>query len=422
MVFNIDRMKNIWVISSLLLFSSLHSQKTLTLQRALQEASLNNAHLKTEFINVSIAQLEKLNAGIRPNPSLNNQSLFQIQPNYYNGNSTWHDPQNRQIWWQLTQPISVAGQRNNKIAVAESEFNFKKHEYLVLENSLLLEVSNQWFEIWAQTQKVKSLIKVLYQTDSLVEERSRTKDLPITTQMETIQYDIQRKGWLIALNEENQILKTQYLQLANITGIKDSFVIEETLDTTLQINKNLEGLISQSLEKRSEAVSAKLEIEAAKSNILLQKSLAIPQPELGFIWNPQNTFPYFGIYSTIKLPVFDRNQGQIKKAIIQENQAEAKQSELNKNIILEVTTAYGNFQMNRVNLKLQTEIYDQAMTLYNLQIMSYLKGESNVTQLMEMQESWILHENMLNEAKQHYRLSFNQLLYVSGLMNATRNN
>jgi cobalt-zinc-cadmium efflux system outer membrane protein len=79
-------------------------------------------------------------------------------------------------------------------------------------------------------------------------------------------------------------LKLLRLQLGAIDSVSiavdDPFILPQLPD-------NLDSLYKLSIEQRSDMQVMQASVALAESNIVLQKSRAIPQPELGLIWNPK---------------------------------------------------------------------------------------------------------------------------------------
>ncbi|HLV52195.1 MAG TPA: hypothetical protein VKY44_09605, partial [Flavobacterium sp.] len=69
--------------------NSANAQNNYTLQKALQTAKANNPYLKTEQLNIGIAQTDIITAKLRPNPILNNQSLQLMQPSQFPASTDW---------------------------------------------------------------------------------------------------------------------------------------------------------------------------------------------------------------------------------------------------------------------------------------------------------------------------------------------
>ena len=162
---------------------------------------------------------------------------------------------------------------------------------------------------------------------------------------------------------------------------------------------------------------AQSDIDVANSNIKLQKSLALPQPELGMIYNPQNTIPYIGFYGTIDLPFFARNQGQIKKSYLIKEQNEQALSRIEGTIEREVSIAYNNYLTQQTNIENYKKILVQSEKILNSVKYAYLKGGTTIIDFLEAQRSWLDTRQQYYDTEMQYRQATVQLLFVTGLIN-----
>ncbi|MBC7451530.1 MAG: TolC family protein, partial [Cytophagales bacterium] len=199
--------------------------------------------------------------------------------------------------------------------------------------------------------------------------------------------------------------------------VQDSIDVDLNDPLLISYTTQYDSLLEQALANRSDIQVQKAAINLAESNIKLQKSLAWPQAELGVIWNPQNTIPYFGFYGTIELPVFSRNQGEIKKSYAIKQQAERNIIATQFMINAELLTAYQTFTMYQQNLSK----YDKMMTIsekvLNNVRYNYLRGGTSIIDLLEAQRSWLDTQQQYNDMLSEYRKSYVQLLYSLGLIN-----
>lgn len=78
------------------------AQQAFTLKHALEVSKANNPFLKSAALNIPIAKADIVTAGLRPNPVLNNQTLFLANSSNFAPDTKIYNPKNRQVWWQLT--------------------------------------------------------------------------------------------------------------------------------------------------------------------------------------------------------------------------------------------------------------------------------------------------------------------------------
>lgn len=391
------------------------AQAGLSLQQALQTARNNNAYLKAEQFNIRVAEADVVTAGLRPNPTLNNQSLQLARPAGPSG-AAWYSAQNRQVWWQLTKPFQVAGQRQYKLDVAHKNVTFAEKNYAETERNLFAEVAGKWLQVWTAQKQLEVIAIARANVDTLVSiNRLRYKNLVITqtdlsrTELLSRQYAVQyQSASLEVLNRKKE--------LRFLLGVGDSISID-TSDVLFTISSDVDSLISQSLLNRSDVASTQALVDASGSNIQLQRSLAYPQPELGFIWNPQNTMPYIGVYATIDLPVFSRNQGEIKKSYILKDQAEQQLVTIQGKIQTEISTAWASYQLQKQNTENFKAVLRQSQSILDNVRYSYLKGGTTIIDFLEAQRSWLETQQQYYDALELYRQSYIQLLFATGIIN-----
>lgn len=398
-------------------FQAVAQNDHLTLQRALQTARENNPILKSEQLNVEISQTDIITARLRPNPILNNQSLQLAQPSHFPVNTSWNNGQNRQIWWQLTKPFQIAGQRKYKIEVANQNVKVSENNFSETQRSVYADVAEKWLEVWTAQKQLDIIETAISNIDSLVSiNKLRLKNQVITetdlfrTQLLANQYAIQYKT-------TRQNLMNKQKELKFVIGVQDSVGVDTSDVFMFNSTSNIDSMLRQSLEYRSDVQMAKSMIDVSASNIKLQKSLAYPQPELGVILNPQNTITYVGVFATIDLPVFSRNQGEIKKSLLLKQQSELRLSTIQTELKKEVSMAYASYQLQLQNTKNYTAILQQSETILENVKYAYLKGGTTIIDFLEAQRSWLEIQQQYYDALQQYRQSYIQLLYSTGLIN-----
>lgn len=401
----------------LLLCNLTNAQNSYSLQKALQTAKANNPYLKSEQINIGIAQSDIITAKLRPNPTLNNQSLQLIQSSQFPTNTNWNNSQNRQIWWQLTKPFQVAGQRKYKIEVANKNVSYAEKNYFETERTIFFEVASKWLEVW-KAQKQLEIIQIAKSNiDSLALTNQIRYKNQVITQTDLNRTELLSKQYAIQYKTALQEVKNRQNELKFLVGVQEDLRIDSNDNFLFTIPQSIENLLKQSLENRSDLQSVKSLIDVSNSNIKLQKSLAFPTPELGFIYNPQNNIPYVGIYATVDLPFFDRNQGEIKKSYLLKTQAETQLLTIESQIQTEISVAFSNYQLQQQNLESFKVLLLQSQTILNNIKYAYLKGGTTIIDFLEAQRSWLETQQQYYDAVLSYRQSYIQILYATGLIN-----
>jgi cobalt-zinc-cadmium efflux system outer membrane protein len=413
--------QKIVIATAILLFTGsgrVLAQTVYTLSSAIDTARQSSPVLKAQYMNIGMAKADEITAKLRPNPNLNNQTLQLTDAGHFPPSTKWSDNVNRQVWWQLTKPIQWPAQRKYKIASATQNIAVANNTYQENVRNLSFNVGNSWVSTWVLKKKLSLLQESKTNLDTLVKiNELRFKNQVITqtdlvrTQVLLQQYNLQLTSFFQDYNNELQTLKL----LTGATGSVDidtSSQVESLLPTT-----TLDSLISQSRENRSDVMLVKSSIEQNSNNIKYQKSLSWPQPELGVIYNPQNAVPYVGFFGTISVPIFDRNQGQIKKAEIQKAQAEQELQATQLQVQTDVSTAYRTYEVQQRNVQQYQGILQQSQQILDNVKYAYLRGGTTIIDFLDAQRSWYDTRLLYYDALQSYYQSYLQLLFVTGLIN-----
>ncbi len=398
-------------------FNHAQGQVGLTLQKALQNARENNPFLKSQALNVGIAQADITTAGLRPNPVLNNQSLQLLQASRSAPGVNLMNRHNQQIWWQLTKTFQLPAQRLNKIEFAGKNAELSQNVLKDTERNLFLDVAMKWLDVWMLRKELDVLQMAKSNTDSLVLiNRVRLKN-QVITETDLVRTELLAGQYQMEMKSTVQDYRNELINLQTLLGEKTEVSIDTSDHFDAFSNLLNPDTLANRSDDRTDMQMLKTAIQAADVNMKLQKSLALPQPELGLIYNPQNTNPYFGFFATIDLPFFSRNQGEIQKSKIIKSQAEQDLFAKRMLVSSEIETAQKSYQINKKNVEDFTGLLAQAEKILSSVRYSYLRGGTSIVDLLEAHRSWLATRQQYYKTLQQYRQSYVRLLYVSGLIN-----
>lgn len=405
------------VVSLFWNYSPAEAQTKFSLQQALQTAKVNNPVLKKEQFNVNIAEADIVTANLRPNPILNNQSLQLIKSAKFQDNSNWSSHLNRQVWWQFTKPFEMPELRKNRIDYAHQNVTLNQKAYVETERNLFQDVANKWLDVWSARKQLDILNIAKSNIDSLVMiNRVRLKNQVITT-TDLARTELLANQYQLQMKTADQNYKNEVVNLRYLMGVQEDISVDTTDNFLFAFPADMDLLLQEALQSRSDIQALKSTIDVANANIKLQKSMALPVPELGAIFNPQNGQPYMGVYGTIAIPLFSRNQGEIKKSHLLKQQAEQDLTATQSLIQSELGTAYSSYQTQRQNVQNFKGLLAQSETILNNVKYSYLRGGTTIIDFLEAQRSWLDTQQQYYETLQQYRQSYIKLLYATGIIN-----
>ncbi|HEY0262109.1 MAG TPA: TolC family protein [Chitinophagales bacterium] len=393
------------------------AQTIYDLQKALQTARANNPILKSEAMNIGVAETDITTAKLRPNLMFNTQDLQLVQSRNFAPNTQWNNNRNNQLWFQLTKQFQIPTVRQNKISVARKGVALQQNLYNETERNLFQDVANKWLDVWAAQKELEILQQAKNNIDTLVAINKERLKNQVITQTDFSRTELLANSYAMQIKTANQLYKTELANLKFMLGERDEIDVDTSENFRTSLSDKLDSLLEEALAQRSDIRAYQASIDVANSNIKLQKSLAIPTPELGVIYNPQNTIQYVGFYGTIALPFFSRNQGEIQKAKLLKSQAEQDLKTSQTQLQTELTNAYNNYETDKQNLQNFTSLLAQSETILSSVKYSYLRGGTTLIDFLEAQRSWLDTRQHYYQTMQQYRQSYIKLLYASGLIN-----
>lgn len=296
--------------------------------------------------------------------------------------------------------------------------NLAAKNYSSTEMSVLSATGNKWLDVWYSKMNLDLVTQAKTNIDSLVSTQTIRLKNQVISESELARTQLLSDQYLLQLHSATESYRNEVRNLQLLMGSIDTVQIDANDQViTLAVIEQVDSLISLSYRQRPDLQIAKGNIDVAQSNIKLQRSLSHPVPELGFIWNPQNTVPYFGFFGTIDLPFFSRNQGEIKKSKLQLQQSEQALAAIKQQAQTEVQTSFNSFQLNKEAVEKYSNILGRSEQVLQSVRYAYTRGGTTIIDFLDAQRTWFDTQKMYYAALYDYRKSYIQLLYVTGLIN-----
>lgn len=397
----------------------------LSIRSVLDIAQKNSLFLKYTRYNIEITGADRITAGLRPNPIFNHQNLFLLNRNStsysslvpINSSHSLFDSENNQLWFQLTKPMQIGGQRKHKISSSLQGFEISKLNYEKSESDYLFGIANQFIHASILFKNLLILTEIKSINDSIVAiNENKLKNGMISSvdvtriQLASEMYLLKTK--LVELDYQNDISKLKYE-----LGIDDSIILEE-LNTSNNYNfsTNPDSIISQGYSNRYDILIAQCSTSYYSKNISLQKSLAYPYVEAGVIANPQNSVSYVGTYATVGIPVYDRNQGNITKAQVLYEQSQTYLESIKSKANTSILNAYSMYLASKEIAEKYSETLTKAKLVFKSVKYNYIRGNTNILDFLDAEKSYLNLSIQYKDALSNYQVAYINLLYNLGLI------
>ncbi|MFT4031123.1 MAG: TolC family protein [Siphonobacter sp.] len=391
-----------------------YAQSPYSFRRTLQRVRESNPSLRIQSFDIEATRADETTAGLRSNPILNNQTMMQVSPNHLPDGGGYLTRQNRQFWLQVTKEFDIYGKRDRRVKYAREITRLSENNLRETTRTVLRDAAISWLDAWYAYTKVDLLQQTQVNLDSLVllnRVRLRNQVIPTT---ELTRTEVLAEQNTLQIRTARQEYVNQLTELKLQLGQADSIQIDVTDPVVSAFGED--SLMRFALDQRSDLVAAKSTLEAAYRNTELQKVLGKPSNEMGAIWNPQNAIPYAGVFLTFELPVYSRNQGEIQKSRILQQQAQDQITFTEKRINTELRTSLEAFKNHRQTLQRYQQVLQQSDKVLASVRYAYLKGATTLVDYLEAQRGWFDTRRTYYDALYEYRKSFVNVFYTSGLI------
>lgn len=250
---------------------------------------------------------------------------------------------------QVSQLFKLAGKRNKSIQLANTAVKLEEYEYFDLMRTLRYQLRTTFFKLHSLQQSAKTYGSQIKALTQLLNASNKQLSLGNMANKDVIRI----KSLLYTLQADYHQINTEIddltAEIKLFTQIKSDAVIETVVeeDATSKLNNLAYALLLDSAKtNRIDLKSAQTAIAYAQQNLKLQKANAVPDIQLSLAYDLKGNYPekYTGIGISMPIPLFNRNQGEIKKAKIAIEAQQTAYSQLENVLANEVFKAYQNAQ------------------------------------------------------------------------------
>ena len=219
----------------------------------------------------------------------------------------------------INQLINIAGQRNKRVRLAREQAHFTELEFNELLRTLKLTLRSSFYTLHYSTStivKYDNQISLLGSLVNAYDEQTKKGNIALKELMRLRVVYFQLQNDRAAVYSD---LLENYKLLQTLLGTNDS--IQVRFDSTLVKSYNIPSLDGtdiylEAVSNRSDLKQSESMLRQTEANRTLQRSLAYPDLHLGALYDQQGNYiiNYTGITFAFDLPVFNRNQGNIRSA------------------------------------------------------------------------------------------------------------
>ena len=290
----------------------------LDLHRAEKLFLTNNYQLLASNYQISEAQAEIITAKLFDNPEISHENLFY---NHETKKFLETSLATGQFSTQISQLIKLAGKRKKTIQFAQTGVKLAEQEYAETIRSIRFQLRTTFYKAYFKSQSAKVYQQEIAASEQLFKSYQQQLKLGNVAQKDVIRI----QSLLISLKAEYNSLRNEleddYKEIKLICALEANQRLILVLDSekanaTHIAELSYTALLDSARTNRADYQLAKTSVQLNQNNLKLQKALAIPDIELSLSYDLKGNYPekYTGLGIRVPIPLFNRNQGEIKKA------------------------------------------------------------------------------------------------------------
>ena len=319
---------------------------TLTLKEAEQRFLERNLSLIAERYNIDMAQAQVLQAKLFENP------VISLEQNVYNRlNGKYFDfGKEGEAVVEIEQVIRLAGQRNKQVRLEKINKEIAEYQFEEVMRTLRQELNEKFVEVYflsksiAIYEKEVNSLQVLLGGMKIQQEKGNISLMEIS-RLESMLFSLRKEK-----NERENDLLTTRGELNLLLNLPEDTQVQLSLDEEVLQQLDLSQLsfadLKAIINERPDQKIARSTVNASRANLKLQKSMAFPEFSVKGNYDRVGNFinDYFAIGVSLSVPIFNRNQGNIKAARFSIQQAGVQQEYAANRADMELFTAYTSLE------------------------------------------------------------------------------
>lgn len=385
----------------------------LTFSEAKLRMLRHNMGLLASYYDVNIAKARVITARQWNNPNLIfNGDMWNSETNEYLATRNQH-------LFQFEQIFGIAGKHINSVKLARIGVEMAEKQMQDVIRGLLFELGNTYSDLAALQAKNILYRQVLVNYDKLMEFTRRQLQVGAISQIEGVRLEAEY------LDVKAEALRNYNDLETAMSGLR--ILLQYPEDTTVYVEQkppviveefDLTTLTNQALTGRPDLEASKINIRYQQRNLKLQVSTGVPDIKVGY--QPQDRGsnymrPYHGYTTELLVPLYNRNQGNIKMAQHSVKQSELQFLQLDNKVRNEVMAAFNRYRSSNTGLaNYNQEFLERLRQLNQSTNENFQKRNISLLQFIDQQRIYIQTNIELIELKQLYLNNVNELNFYVG--------
>jgi cobalt-zinc-cadmium efflux system outer membrane protein len=385
----------------------------LTVKQAEDRFIKNNLQVIAQRYNIDIADAQVITARLFDNPdfSISNGIAGTEEPNPFAEQSA-----------SISQLITTAGKRNKNIKLAKIGVEQARYQFFDLVRTLKNTMRNDFFTVYYQRQSAKVYDEEIGSLDTTLKAYKEQYAKGNIAQKELLRIQAQLYSLQVEYNSLITGIDTTESQLKLLLRLPARTAIDPLVPEDLAGRESLASLPYQRLldsayANRYDLKYSRVTVDYNNMNLQLQKAIAVPDLSLSLNFDKLGSYGHNFLSAGIgfPLPLFNRNQGNIKQASSQVDQSKVQLQGQQDQVESDVAVNYKIAAMqeklyNSFDPKFKQDFTHLIGEVYK----NYLKRNISLLEFLDYYDTYKTNTLLMNGLLLSRITSLEQLNYVTG--------
>lgn len=251
---------------------------------------------------------------------------------------------------EIEQVIHLAGQRNKQVRLEKINKEIAEYQFEEVMRTLRQELNEKFVEVYFLSKSIGIYEREVNSLQTLlagmkIQQEKGNISLMEISRLESMLFSLKKEK----NEQENDLLTTrgELNLLLNLPGdTQVQLLLDEEVLQQLDLSQLSFADLKAIINERPDQKIACSTVNASRANLKLQKSMAFPEFSVKGNYDRAGNFinDYFAIGVSLSVPIFNRNQGNIKAARFSIQQAGVEQEHAANRADMELFTAYTSLE------------------------------------------------------------------------------
>lgn len=376
----------------------------LSLFQALERFRRQNLKLEAAKYEIGAARADVIAAGLLPNPRLGLDAAFRVH-----GDA---DGADRQYQIALSQSLPLWGRLGASRAAAELNVTATEREFAASAWQLFGDVRRAYLELQlaeGRQQVLSAGLADLERVQHVLDARAAAGANPA---YDRVRLEVERGSLRARIASTGAELARARAELNAAIGGKPTtapLLASEALPEPRPETRELVALVRRALVRRPEVAAGRYQANAAEARVRATRKRFIPEPELGVgyaRWTNIAGLPSGSAggallaSATIALPLFDRGQGTVDRAVQESRAARVRERDVKHGVEREVASAFEQLRLaTAAYVAFRNDAAQNAGNVRRIAEVTYREGRGTILELLDAYSSYLRVEEQALELR-----------------------